>query len=172
MQEQGRSTTGTTDHKKSTKESPLVEVEKTIRAAPEEVFEAWSSADLVKQWWGPEHFDCPSAKSDFRVGGEYLYAMRGEDGDTNWSTGRFIEIEPNRRIVYTDSFSDSEGKLMNPKGFEDFGETFVTVEIEPMGESETKMRLSHAGIPARMHDDCVDGWSSTLDKMKKLVERH
>ncbi|RYZ64007.1 MAG: hypothetical protein EOP09_16665 [Proteobacteria bacterium] len=56
--------------------------------------------------------------------------------------------------------------------FADLGKALITVEVSLPSERETELRLTHAGLPERMHDDCVDGWSSSLDKLKRLVEKH
>jgi uncharacterized protein YndB with AHSA1/START domain len=165
-------------HKQSTSESPLVEVTMNFRAPAKAVFEALSTPALVQEWWGPETYFCPHAESDFRVGGKYLFAMESEkDGQVMWSTGHYLEIEPDRKIVYSDSFANSKGEPISAaeagmKDFPDWGEGFVTLELEAVGQNETNLLLSHEGIPARMHDDCVEGWTSSLNKLKRVVERH
>ena len=82
-------------------------------APVELVWAAWSSPELVKQWWGPKDFTAPTIRIDFREGGKYLYAMHGpadSEYDVDmWNTGVYKEIVPNKRIVYLDSFSDADG---------------------------------------------------------------
>jgi hypothetical protein len=53
-----------------------VVVRRTFPVPPEQAWRAWSEADLVKQWWGPDGFSCPFAEVDLRVGGRTLVAMR------------------------------------------------------------------------------------------------
>ncbi len=164
-----------TEHKASTTKSPLVEVTKTIDTPPEQIFEAWSDAKQIRLWWGPEGFECPHAEHDFRVEGKYLYCMRRPKGSQEiWSTGKFIAIEPNRKILITDLPSNARGEVVEPTEgpFADSGESFITLELTPQGKGRTQLKLTHEGLPARMHDECVDGWSSTLEKMKRLVEKH
>lgn len=158
-----------------TQESPPVEVKRTFHAPPEMVWKAWSTPALVKLWWGPEGFSCPEAKLEFREGGKYLFAMKNPDGKVVWSGGVYEEISPDK-LVYTDNFTDQRGHIVSAADYGmpgEWGETTrVTVEFEPAGEGQTKMRLKHEGIPADMHDDCVQGWTSTIDKMQRVVERH
>lgn len=181
MNETSRQKSSSTQHKKSTEDSPLVEVTKNYKAPVDEVFKVWSDENLIREWWGPEDFTCPYAQNDFKEGGKYLFAMKKKDDENKifWTTGKYEEIVPNERIVYSDQFADEKGNLISPEqaGFEwpwpnENGLCFVTVEFESLEDGVTKLTLSHEGIPANMHDECVDGWSSSLDKIKPLVERH
>lgn len=167
----------TIEHKNNTSGSPLVVVSEIIKASVSRVFEAWSSEKLIKQWWGPEGFTCPYAKIDFRVGEKYWLQMRSIDGKDFWSTGVYSEIEPNKKIVFSDFAADKTGEIISYKtagiGTSDIITTaFITVEFEALDENITKMTINHEGLPAEMHDDCVQGWSSSFEKMKVLLERH
>lgn len=164
-----------TDHKQNLRNSPLVEVEKYIDAPIGQVFKAWSNPDLIKQWWGPEGFSCPEASIDFVDGGKYLFAMKeNSSGNVMWSTGNYEQTLENEKIVCTDQFSDAEGHPIPAQEVGMAGDwpdiLYVTVEFEDLGGNRTKISLSHEGIPETMHDDCVDGWSSSLEKLKKALE--
>jgi uncharacterized protein YndB with AHSA1/START domain len=165
-----------TEQGKSLEASPLVEVTRTFRAPVERVWNALSDPELIKQWWGPTNFTAPNAETDFRVGGKYLFSMQGPDGKVIWSGGDYKEIIPDKKIVCTDHFSDKDG---NPITANEAGMTgdwpkdlYITIELESIGPDQTKMAISHEGIPAEMHDDCVKGWSESVDKLQKLVERN
>ena len=160
---------------KAVAKSPPVEVTRNFDVPIERVWQAWANPELVKQWWGPEGYSCPEAKSDFRQGGKYLFAMKGPDAKVAWSGGVYEQIVENKKIVYTDNFTDKDGKVVDPEVYGMPGEwgdtTRVTVEFEKISDAETKMSLKHEGIPADMHDDCVQGWTSSIGKIEKLVRR-
>src|SRR5437879_13910376 len=93
-------------------------IERVFDAPREKVWEAWTTPEMVKKWWGPEGFTAPSIKIDLKVGGKYIYCMHGPVG-SEWdkdmySAGEFKEIVPNEKIVTTDYFSDEHGNKMNP----------------------------------------------------------
>ncbi len=163
-------------HKVSSEKSPLITISRTFNAPVDRVFDSWSNADLIKQWWGPKHYSTPSVKIDFRVGGKYTFAMQGPDKKVMWSSGDYEEIVPNKKIVSTDYFSDKDGVLVSAKSVGMPGvwgdKLYITVDFESVGKDETKIVISHEGIPKEMHDECVTGWSSTIDKLQKLVERN
>lgn len=158
------------EHKKHTPRSPLVQVEKILNAPVEKIFQAWSNEKLIIQWWGPEGYSCPNAELEFIEGGDYLFAMK-KDGENKilWSGGVFIEIVKDQRIVLTDHPANAAG-FDGPSS--EIGEAYITVEFQKLNDNRTMMSLFHEGLPAGIHDECVEGWSSSLDKLKKLVESH
>jgi len=135
------------------------------------IWKAWSDPESFKKWWGPKEYDCPSCSIDFKVGGKYLASMRSKkDGSEVWSTGRYQEIIPNQRIVYTDSFADSKGNIVDGAYYKMPAmpeETQVTITLREVG-GNTFMTLRHEGIPEEMQDDCRKGWQSSFDKMEKI----
>lgn len=135
------------------------------------MWKAWSDPETFKKWWGPKNYSCPTATVDFKVGGKYLSCMRGPDGKEFWSTGSYKEIIPERKIMFSDSFSDSKG---NPISAKDAGmpggwpnEATITIELTSVGE-KTNLILTHEGIPAAMKDECTKGWLESLDKLEKI----
>ena len=148
-------------------------IERIFDAPVEKVWEAWTNPEMVKKWWGPKDFTCPVAEIDLKVGGKYLLAMRGPAGsefDKNlYSTGTYKEIVPNKKLVITDSFSDSEGNPVSPTEYgmpESFpDELEITIEFEEM-DGKTKMKLTHAGMPqGEVAEQTQAGWNESLDKL-------
>jgi uncharacterized protein YndB with AHSA1/START domain len=167
-----------TSNKSDSKEFPLVEVAQTFRASPEDVFKIFADERMYRQWWGPTGYFCPYAKVDFRQDGKYLVAIQVEDESQPpiYSTGEFKTIDPNRRIQMTDQFADKDGNVITPKeaGMQDWegdGVAFITFNFEPV-EGGTRLYLAHEGIPAKMHDECVEGWKSIMNRIKYVVEKH
>jgi len=156
--------------------SPPVVITRFFNAPLENVWRAFSNEELVKQWWGPETYTCPEAKIDFRVGGKSLLAMQDPKGDVVWSGGVYTEIEPYKKIVTTDHFADEKG---NPISAKEVGmpgdwplDCKITIEFSDGNEEQVKIMINHEGIPKEMHDDCVEGWNSSIDKLQRLVESH
>lgn len=161
----------------SFKNSLPIEITRTFRAPVERVWRAWSQPELIKQWWGPEEFTCPEAKIDFKVGGKYLLAMKSADGDIVWGSGEYKDIIPFQKIVCTDSFSDAYGKIISPQEAgmpgQWEGDTFlITLEFEMGHDDETVLKLKHEGLPSEMHKDCMEGWNSSFNKLRRLVEQN
>jgi uncharacterized protein YndB with AHSA1/START domain len=153
---------------------PLVEVRRKFNAPVEKVWNAWTNPELVKQWWGPEQYTCPVATMDVRAGGKFNAGMRGPDGKTQFSGGVYHEVVPFKKIVSSDMFTDESGNKMSPREAGMPGEwpdvLKLTIEFESLGPNECEIHLVHEGIPKDQHDDCVSGWTSSINKLQRLVE--
>lgn len=155
-------------------QNPIAEKQKTISIKRtfnlplNTVWKAWSEPESFKKWWGPKEYTCPDCTIDFKVGGKFLASMQGEDGKKIWSTGTYKEIIPQKKIVVTDSFADSTGKIV-PASFYNMPEMelelLVTVEFEEV-DGKTNLSLQHVGISPEMYDECIKGWQSSLDKFE------
>jgi len=137
------------------------------------VWAALTEPDYFKKWWGAKGFTCPSSKMEARVGGKYLNCMRGPDGKEYWSTGVVKEFIPEKKLVLSDSFSDSKGNI---KSASEHGlpgdwprELLITFELEE-ADGATKLKLVHKGIPEEMHDDCKKGWNESFDKLEENIK--
>jgi uncharacterized protein YndB with AHSA1/START domain len=152
---------------------PSLVISRIFHAPVERVWRAWTETEQIKQWWGPEHFTAPVAKIDFREGGKYHYAMRDPDGNDYWSTGKFVEIVPHQRIVYTDSFADAEGNVIPATTFgmgDDYPDvTTATVTFEDIGEGRTRLTLVGEAPNGEMLEMARSGWSTSMDKLAKVV---
>lgn len=93
--------------------------EKTIRmvrefaASLQLVWDAWTKPELLDQWWGPEPWRAETKVMDFRVGGYWLYAMVGPEGEKGWSKADFTDIVDQKSFAMKGGFSDENG-VLNP----------------------------------------------------------
>jgi uncharacterized protein YndB with AHSA1/START domain len=160
------------------KQNTLV-IERIFDAPVAKVWKAWTDPEEAKKWWGPKDFTAPSITIDFRVGGKYLFCMRGRpwsggEPQDFWSTGTYKEIVPMKKLVMTDSFADEKG---NPVSGEKYGmkgiplELLVTIEFEDTGDGKTKMTLTHVGMPAGKHSQGAKiGWNQSFDKLAESLK--
>lgn len=152
---------------------PSLVITRIFSAPVAAVWRAWTEAEQIKRWWGPEHFTSPVAQIDFREGGKYLYAMRDPEGNDYWSTGEFLTIVPMERIVYTDSFADAEGNVIPAATF-GMGDNYpdvttATVTFEDIGDGRTRLTLVGEAPVGEMAEMARAGWRTSLDKLAKVV---
>ncbi|MEF2277355.1 SRPBCC domain-containing protein [Deinococcus sp. YIM 134068] len=93
-------------------------LERVFKAPRELVFDAFSQAEHLRQWWGPRGWEMPFCSVDLRPGGRWHYCMKCVDkaqgefyGMESWGLGIYREIEAPARIVYTDYFSDADANI-------------------------------------------------------------
>ena len=157
---------------KSTVSEDAVVIERTFDAAVDLIWQMWTQPEHFKKWYGPKGFTVPVADMELRVGGKRLICMASPDGSMKmWTTGEYIEIVPNERLVYTESPSDENGNVVSPSamGMPDGypATTEVTVLLEDLG-GRTKMMMTHAGVPA--DSGAGGGWEQAFDKLADHVE--
>lgn len=84
-----------------------VEFERTYDAPVSAVWQAWTTAEMLKKWWGPENVDIPECEVDVRVGGKLYLVMEANEGmgeykGTRWPMqGEYTEVEEHHKLAYT-----------------------------------------------------------------------
>jgi uncharacterized protein YndB with AHSA1/START domain len=108
-------------------------------AAPRHlVFKAWTTPELVKQWWHAKRGEVTIVEIDLRVGGQWRYVMIADDGFEVGFHGEYLEIVPNERIVSSEVYeglpegvSAEDGGTVNTATFaETDGRTLVTLLVQ------------------------------------------
>ena len=161
-----------------------ITIERVFDTPRQKVWDAVTKPDQVKAWWGPKDFYSPSIKIDFRVGGRYIYCMRGPknspwDKDL-YSAGVYREIVPLEKLVVSDYSSDKDGHKASPTEHglmtdmpAEMNVTFYFKELSP-----TKTRLiieyprpaSDKAFAAMKESRMEDGWGTSLDKLAALLQ--
>jgi uncharacterized protein YndB with AHSA1/START domain len=88
---------------------PIKEVhfERVYDAPLSTVWHAWTDAETLKKWWGPDNVSIPECSVDLTVGGAFYIVMEageamGEYKGTKWPMqATFTVIEPEARLTYT-----------------------------------------------------------------------
>ena len=148
----------TTVERKSERE---LAVTRTINGPARIVFEAFTKAELFKRWWVPKSFGLTllSCELDVRVGGTYRLVFRHEGSDMAFF-GRYTEVTPNSRLVWT-----------NDEGGDDGAVTTVTFE-EAGGKTVVVLRdlyPSKEALDAAIASGSTSGNSEAFDQLEELV---
>ena len=116
----------TTAERKSERE--LV-VTRTINGPARIVFEAWTKPELFKQWWVPKSLGLSllSCEMDVRVGGRYRLVFKG-DPEPMAFYGRYIEVTPHSRLVWTNEEGGDSGQVTTVTFEERGGNTLLVMQ--------------------------------------------
>jgi uncharacterized protein YndB with AHSA1/START domain len=134
----------TTVQKKSERE---VVVTRTFDAPARLVFEAWSKPELFKKWWVPRSMGMTlrSCELDVRTGGKYRLVFGDDPANPMAFFGKYLEVVPNKRIVWTNEESGDAGSVTTVTFEERDGKTLLVMsELYP-----TKEALDAAGTGAQ-----------------------
>ena len=124
----------TTVERKSERE--LV-VARTFNGPARIVFEAWTKPELLKRWWAPKSAGVSllSCEADVRVGGRYRFEFGHEGSKTMAFFGRYLEVTPHSRLVWTNEESDG-GAVTTVTFEEEGGKTLLVMhELYPSKEA-------------------------------------
>jgi Uncharacterized conserved protein len=96
------------------KANKSIHIKREFAANLELVWKAWTTAELLDQWWAPKPWRAETKSMDFREGGYWLYAMVGPDDEKHWSKLHYISIVKEKHFSAKDGFCDENG-TMNPE---------------------------------------------------------
>jgi uncharacterized protein YndB with AHSA1/START domain len=133
-------------------------VRRTIPASREEIFDAWLTADSLKQWMCPTGVQSATATIDARVGGRYRIVMHG-DRDYDHA-GEYLVIDRPSKLSFT---WISEGT--------DRQSSIVTVELFDTGRDGTELVLTHEQLPPGKVAPHVPGWTAIIEKLAASLKR-
>jgi uncharacterized protein YndB with AHSA1/START domain len=116
-----------------TSERELV-ITRTLNGPARIVFEAWTTPDLLKQWWAPKSSGLTllSCEADVRVGGRYRFEFGHEAAKEPMAFfGRYIEVTPHSRLAWTNEES-ADGAVTTVTFEEKDGKTLLVMhELYP-----------------------------------------
>jgi uncharacterized protein YndB with AHSA1/START domain len=145
-------------------------IERTLKAAPERIFDAFTDPEQLTKWWWPNGFSCPAAEVDLRVGGSYKISMEWPDfipasGQfSHYLGGEYFEIDrPHRLVMSGRAINDTQGELFA---------TLIELTLEACeGGTALTMRQSYFEPmpPAEAMGGAEQGWSEQLDKLERLL---
>jgi len=149
----------TTVERKSERE--LV-VTRTVNGPARIVFEAFTRPELFKQWWVPKSFGLSllSCELDVRVGGTYRLVFSHNGSEPMAFFGRYLEVTPHSRLVWTNDEGD-EGGAVTTATFEEKGGTTLLVlhDLYPSKEA----------LDAAIASGSTSGFSETFEQLDELL---
>lgn len=84
-------------------------ITRSFDAPVDKVWKAWTEAELLDKWWAPKPYKAETKSMDFKVGGTWLYAMVGPEGDKQWCRVDYTAIEEGKSFSADNAFCDEEG---------------------------------------------------------------
>lgn len=127
-------------------------VQRTFAAAPQQLFEAWTTPRAIERWFKPMGWPSKVTALDLRVGGGYCFELTDHDGMTSCISGKYVEIVAPEKLVFTWSSPSTDDR-----------ETLVTVEFMEQDEG-TQIVLTHRRL---LNHEMVSahqvGWVAVLN---------
>lgn len=147
-------------------ESRDILVIKRLFSAPiEQVFDAWTKAEVLARWFGPEGFIVSHSETNLSVGGTYEINILSPEGNAIKHFGSYVEISRPYKLAFTWMLEDqacegSEGQC---------AETLVSIEFKRI-EHITEISLTHEQLPSQAaYDGHKFGWNSSFNSLASYL---
>jgi uncharacterized protein YndB with AHSA1/START domain len=137
----------------------VVRIERTFAASAGDVFDAWTSPEVMRRWLHPgADWGTPEADVDLRVGGKVRVVMRRPDGTEAEAHGEYTLIDRPHRLVMTWTFDDDPSN-----------EQLIELSFSE-SEGSTSVVMVNSGISTDARRDRQDeGWRGCFDELERAL---
>lgn len=149
------------------KTKPDLVLTRTFDAPRALVWAAWTQAEHLSQWWGPDHFKVTRCEWQVRQGGPFRIEIQAPDGGVWAMTGAFLEVKPLERLSISGIPQDPSGaKLFEASTTVTFsGEGGKTrVQVDVFVATATPIADEHL-------EGMREGWDEQLTHLANLLPR-
>jgi uncharacterized protein YndB with AHSA1/START domain len=137
----------------------VVRIERTFEATAEDVFDAWTSEEVISRWFRPgKGWREAEAEVDLRVGGKVRVVMRTPDGEPIEAGGEYTLIERPHRLAFTWTFDDDPSN-----------EQMIELAFTEQDGVTTVLFVNSNISEERRRDQQYDGWSTCFDEMERVL---
>jgi uncharacterized protein YndB with AHSA1/START domain len=135
-------------------------IERTFAASAEEVFDAWTSPEVLRRWFhcGAD-WETPVAEVDLRVGGRVRIRMRRPEGSEHEAQGEYAIIDRPRRLVMSWTFGEDPSN-----------EQLIELSFSE-SDGSTTVRMVNSGIANDQRlESQQEGWQGCFEQLETLLE--
>lgn len=138
-----------------------IRMHRVIKAPPDRVYKAFTDADALAKWLPPDGFTCHVDSFEAKAGGKFrMRFINFATGHAHAFGGEFLELQPGKRLRYTDRFDDPNMP----------GEIVVTVELTKVS-CGTELTVTQENVPEMIpREMCYLGWQDSMRQLMHLVE--
>ncbi|MBC6111879.1 SRPBCC domain-containing protein [Pedobacter fastidiosus] len=131
------------------------------------VWDAFTTKEILDQWWAPKPWASKTKIMNFEAGGQRFYAMVSPEGAEHWSLQQYTSITPKTNFKYLNSFADKDANPELPGSdwdlsfSEENGRTKVSIIIknDSLERMEKMIEMGFQG-----------GFTMTLNYLEELLE--
>lgn len=141
-------------------------LERLIAVPVNRVWAAWTEPEHLKKWFCPRPWQLAHCEVDLRPGGLFRTFMRSPDGEEFPSDGCFLEVNPQKRLIFTDALGPGFRPSSNP-----FMSAAITFESRGEQTYYRAMAIHASAEAAQKHEEMgfSQGWSTALDQLVECM---
>ncbi|RYG63277.1 polyketide cyclase [bacterium] len=146
-------------------------LERVTDVAPELVWIAWTTPELLVKWFTPAPWKTVKVELDLYPGGQFHTTMESPEGQQFPNTGCVLEVVEGKKFVWTGALLP--GFRPNPAAFEQFAMS-VIILIEPEGEGTKYTAIAiHSDEEGAQKHEAMGfsvGWGAAFDQLVALAK--
>ncbi len=140
-----------------------------LDAPPEKLYRLWTDPGTYGEWFCPKPWRVSHAEMDVRAGGRSNVTMQGPNGEVVQNPGQWLEVIPNRKLVFSDAFVGD----WKPKDGAPF--MVATLTFEPEGNKTRYIAVvSHWSEADKLQHEKMgfaQGWGIVADQLEALAKK-
>jgi uncharacterized protein YndB with AHSA1/START domain len=128
------------------------------------VYEAMTTPEHVRRWWGAGHGEMTVCEIDLRVGGKWRFAQVTPDGTEVAFSGEYLELDPPGRTVHTEVYEP----------YPDSSSTITTTYEERDGVTTMRALCRYDSVETRdavIASGMESGMNSSYDAIDVLLDQ-
>lgn len=143
-------------------------VNREFAAEQASVWKAFTTKEMLDQWWAPKPWLSRTKRMDFAVGGRRFYAMVSPEGEEHWSVQDFTSISPIKNFKFFDAFADKDEIINKDLPGAEWDLNFS----EHNGTTTVNIIIKHrslADLEQIIQMGFKEGFTMTLNELDKLL---
>ncbi|RZJ19914.1 MAG: SRPBCC domain-containing protein [Acinetobacter sp.] len=149
------------------KPSKTVFVNREFDADLSLVWDAFTTKEILDQWWAPKPFASRTKVMNFEVGGRRFYAMVSPEGNEHWAIQKYTSISPKTNFKMLNAFADVDENPQLPGSDWDFNfsEENETTKVSIIIKNDSLERMEQM-----IEMGFKEGFTMTLNSLDSILE--
>lgn len=142
-------------------------LERNIDVPVDLVWKAWTTPEHLKHWFCPKPWMVTECEIDLRPGGIFRSVMRGPEGQEFENLGCYLQVIPNKKLVFTDTLLTDFRPAPNP-----FFTAYLLLDGNGDSTRYTAIAMHGNEEARKKHEDMGfhDGWGTVLTQMVAFIK--
>jgi uncharacterized protein YndB with AHSA1/START domain len=150
-------------------------LERTVDVPAAFVWKAWTTPEILMQWFCPKPWKTTRAEMDLQPGGAFRTRMEGPEGQAFDNVGCFLEVIPQSRLVWTGALGPGFRPVVQDATTPFLMTAIISIESTPSGGTKYTATVLHADTTSREKHEAMGfhhGWGAAFDQLVALAPQH